>query len=109
MVAVAGWVAVVLKMYRCIGQKRVRLHESDKERLVRCANESDTPSNKERPEWGFICKECIESPPVQHSPMVERFEANATQNEASEYKDQMESGVMIGIRGSFPDGDGESD
>lgn len=91
-------------MYRCIGQKRVRLHESDRGQLVRCLAESEIPSNPDRPDFGYLCSECANAPPVQHSPIAERFEANATQNEASEYRDQMESGLMIGIRGSFPDG-----
>jgi hypothetical protein len=88
-------------MYQCIGQHRVKLHESDRSRLIRCANISETPSNPDRPEWGWLCSNCSGAPPVPNSPRAEEFNASAAQNDVFEYKDQIESGVMAGIIGSF--------
>ena len=86
--------------FQCIGQKRVSQHAGDRSQLVRCNNESDTPSNWDRPEWGYLCTACSGAPPVAYSPMTEQTNLNATQSEAREYKDQMESGFMLGMQGT---------
>lgn len=79
--------------YQCIGQSRI------KGTLVRCSNESETPSHAAHPEWGWLCAACSNAPPTRFSPMAETTNLNATQCEPREYRDQMESGFMLGMRG----------
>ena len=93
-------------MFQCIGQQRVQKHEADRGQLVRCTNESSTPTNTNKPEWGWLCPACSGAPAVKNSPK-EVFNANAAQDDVTEFRDQIDAGVMIGIRGSFRDGEGE--
>lgn len=93
--------------YQCIGQKRVRNHESDRGSLVRCQNMSLVPSNPARPDWGFLCSDCAGAPAVKNSPKTETVNVGAMQSDPEEYKDQMEAGLMMGIRGSDRNEDGE--
>ena len=40
--------------YRCIGKRR-----GEHGTVVECANGSETPSRPERPEWGYLCPQCL--------------------------------------------------
>jgi hypothetical protein len=40
--------------YTCIGKRR-----GDHGSVVACANVSETPSRPERPEWGYLCPQCL--------------------------------------------------
>lgn len=83
-------------MYRCIGQSASK---------GRCTNERETPSNPDRPEWGFLCSECANAPANRNSPMAsmrhaEPVNVGAMQADIQEYKDQTESGFMRGMQGA---------
>ena len=93
-------------MYQCIGQRYVKKHEGDRGQMVRCTNVSETPSNPDKPAWGWLCHDCASAPSIRNSPKTESFNANAAQNDIEEFKDQIDSGFMIGIRGSM---NGEED
>jgi len=69
-------------IYKCIGNRRGE-HGS----IVSCVNTSDTPSRTDRPEWGYLCPQClgtqygrrtltVEVPDVDHpnTPELEPFE-----------------------------------
>jgi hypothetical protein len=86
-------------MYQCIGQRRVSNHAGERSTLVRCTNESEVPTNPNRPEWGFLCASCSGAPPVANSPKSES-NVMAIQDETREYRDQIESGFMLGMRSS---------
>lgn len=94
-------------MFQCIGQKRTVVHEGERVALVRCSTESPVPSNVDHPEWGFLCSICANAPAVRNSPRTEPIDVSAMQSDPEEYKDQMESGLMMGIRGSDRNEDGE--
>lgn len=40
-------------IYTCIGKRKVG------KEIVSCTNTSPTPSKPERPEWGFLCSQCL--------------------------------------------------
>ena len=86
--------------YRCIGRHKVKQHADSTAVFVQCTNESETPSNLSHPEWGFLCPSCA-SEQISWTPAAEeRFNAGAMQCDAEEYRDQIESGFMAGIRSS---------
>lgn len=78
--------------YQCIGRSRVGAE------LVRCTNESETPTNPDKPDWGWLCGACANAPAARNSPMTEAINVGATQSDPEEYKDQAESGFMSGMR-----------
>jgi hypothetical protein len=41
-------------MFTCIG-KRKGEHGS----IVKCTNQSETPTRADRPDWGYLCSECL--------------------------------------------------
>lgn len=43
-----------MKIFTCIG-KRMGEHGS----IVKCTSESDTPSVAGKPDWGYLCPECL--------------------------------------------------
>lgn len=81
-------------MFQCIGQ-----HKDKGGSLTRCGNTSETPIWKDI----YLCSSCANERPNKHSPLVENSNVGAMQTDAAEYKDQMESGFMHGIRGSILD------
>jgi hypothetical protein len=87
-------------LYRCIGQHREREHSDSKPILVRCTNESETPSNPNHPEWGFLCAKCSGEAPHGPRETEERTNVGAVQCDPEEYRDQMESGFMMGMHSS---------
>lgn len=86
--------------YQCIGQHRVRQHASEKGKLVRCENSSDTPSREDKPEWGFLCAECSSSQ-AKHEEMAEQFNALANQQDPEEFRDQIAAGFAAGASRGF--------
>ena len=86
--------------FQCIGQRKIRSHEEDRGNLVRCTNISEVPSNPSRPEFGWLCSECANAPAAPHSSMTEGVNVGAVQSETREYRDQIESGFMLGMRDS---------
>lgn len=85
------------KMFRCIGQKRVRRHTADLGELVRCTNESETPTNPARPEWGWLCPSCSSAPAIGANALEEAFNYSAAQCDIEEFRDQIDSGFMHGM------------
>jgi hypothetical protein len=85
-------------LYRCIGQHREREHSDSKPILVRCTNESETPSNPNHPEWGFLCAKCSGEAPHGPRETEERVNVGALQADSQEYKDSIEMGLMVGMR-----------
>jgi len=89
--------------FQCIGQKRVRGHEGERGNLVRCSSVSEVPSNSNHPEWGWLCSECSNAPAAPHSPMTESVNVGGVQVENREYRDQIESGFMLGMHDFNPE------
>lgn len=86
--------------YRCIGKHRIRQHADSIAILVQCMNESEVPSNPNKPEWGWLCPTCSSEKPQETPAAEEKFNVGAMQCDVEEYKDQIESGFMAGIHSS---------
>lgn len=80
-------------MYKCIG-KRYDEHRQ----LVECQNTSDSPSRADRPEWGYLCETCSGGKAKFHKMESEPTNLAAMQCDPEEFRDQIESGFMAGMR-----------
>ena len=73
--------------FRCIGQYRQRNGT-----LIQCDMESDTATWREI----FLCSECANSRQNKMEKLPDS-DVSAFQNDAREYRDQMEQGFLSGI------------
>lgn len=56
-------------MYRCIGQIK-----DNHGHVTRCSNTSETPTNPNKPHWGYLCHACANRPPERHSAVKPVFD-----------------------------------
>src|SRR5580692_10096870 len=89
--------------YRCIGQRKINNHRTDRTELVRCTVESETPNNPNRPEWGFLCLQCSGEAPKGPKVYEEPLNLSAMQCDPSEYRDQIAAGFASGARRGYED------
>jgi hypothetical protein len=93
--------------YRCIGHQQVREHAGQPSKLVQCTNESETPTNIDKPSWGFLCPQCSNAAPRGAKPFEDAVNVGAMQCDIEEYRDQVSSGFANGARRSYDGGDNE--
>src|SRR5271154_7046079 len=89
--------------YICIGHRKISNRRNERSQLVRCTNESETPSILGRPEFGYLCEECSSQPPHARKEYEEAENLGAAQCDPAEFKDQIGYGFSAGARRTYED------
>ena len=89
--------------YRCIGHHRINNRRNDRTELVQCEKESETPSNPDKPEWGYICADCANELPHARKEYEEPDNLGAAQCDPAEFRDQIAAGFASGARRGYED------
>ena len=69
-------------MFTCIGKRK-----GEQGTIIKCTNTSETPSRADRPDWGWLCPQCLGTQygrPTLHVDLVDADKPNPPELEAFE-------------------------